>query len=176
MCSAVHWLKRKPSYGDRGHDYGWKNWRGSGGPYRADVMLGLRRRRRLLQPHPGRGVDLEEPGIYTPIDPQAVSETEAFVSEFAAGQTRGSGPEDGAEEAAGVVRPERRVGGGVLPAAGGAAAPAAGAAGALVVGGGGGGGGAEEDGLVDLRLTERERQQGPRRVALRRRQQRGRHE
>jgi hypothetical protein len=28
---------------------------------------------------------------------------------------------------------------------------------------------------VDLRLAERERQQGPRRVALRRRQQRGRH-
>lgn len=78
-------------------------------------------------------------------------------------------PEDGAEEAAGVVRPELRVGGGVLSAAGGAAA----AAGALVVGGGGrGGGGAEEDGLVDLRLAERERQQGPRRVALRRRQRR----
>lgn len=90
----------------------------------------------------------------------------------------GTGPEDGAEEAAGVVRPESLGGGfGVLPAAAGGAAAAAAAAGAasallLVVGGGGG---AEEDGLVDLRLAERERQQGPRRVSLRRRQQRRRH-
>lgn len=99
-------------------------------------MLGLRRRRRLLQPRPRLGVDLQE-------------------------------PEDGADEAAGVVRPEVRVGGAVR-AAGGAAA---GAAGALVVGVVGGGG-AEEDGLVDLGLAERARQQGARRVALRRRQRR----
>lgn len=67
----------------------------------------------------------------------------------------GTGPEDGAEEAAGVVRPESLGGGfGVLPAAAGGAAAAAAAAGAasallLVVGGGGG---AEEDGLVDRSL------------------------
>lgn len=90
-----------------------------------------------------------------------------------------TGPEDGAEEAAGVVRPERLGGGfGVLPATAGgaaAAAAAAGAAGALLVVRGGGKGGAEEDGLVDLRLAEGERQQRPRRVPLRRRQQRRRH-
>lgn len=55
-------------------------------------------------------------------------------------------PEDGAEEAAGVVRPEVRGGGGVLSAAG-----------AFLVGGDGRGRVAEEEGPVDLRLEKRER-------------------
>lgn len=75
-------------------------------------------------------------------------------------------PEDGAEEAAGVVLPEVGVGGGVAAGGGGAA----GAAGALLVVGLRGA--AEGRGLVDLRLAERERQQRPRRVPLRRRQRR----
>ena len=68
------------------------------------------------------------------------------------------------------MRPELHAGGGVLPATGGGVLPATGgaAAGTLV----GGVAGAEEDGLVDLRLVEREGQQGARSVALRRRQRR----
>lgn len=129
-------------------------------------MLGLRRRRRLLQPRPRLGVDLQEPNRTDP-DPPQVKRKRSYRIYSRARPSKWSEPEDGADEAAGVVRPEVRVGGAVR-AAGGAAA---GAAGALVVGVVGGGG-AEEDGLVDLGLAERERQQGPRRVALRRRQRR----
>jgi hypothetical protein len=80
-------------------------------------------------------------------------------------------PEDGAEEAAGIVRPEAGARGSVGAGAGygGGGAPA-GAAGALLVVGAG----AEGLGLVDLRLAERQRQERPRRIALRGRQ-RGRH-
>jgi hypothetical protein len=72
------------------------------------------------------------------------------------------------------VRPEVGVRGGVRArgaagGGGGGGAPA-GAAGALLVVGGAA---AEGHGLVDLRLAERERQQRPRRVALRRRQRGG---
>jgi len=106
-------------------------------------MLGLGRRGGLLQASPRLGFDLQE-------------------------------PEDGAEEAAGVVRPEvgvRLRGRGAGGGGGGGGAPA-GAAGALLVVGAWGAA-AEGHGLVDLRLAERERQQRPRRVALRGRQRGG---
>ena len=77
------------------------------------------------------------------------------------------------------MRPEAGARGGVGAAAdgGGGGGTPAGAAGALLIIGAGIGGaaaGAEGRGLVDLRLAERQRQQRPRRVALRGRQH-GRH-
>lgn len=138
-------------------------------------MLGLGRRRRLLQPRPRLGIDLQEPSRA----PRSPSKAEAFISNPPNLQAERSEktPEDGAEEAVGVVCPEVGVGAGAGVGGGGGAAAAAAAAGAgaplflvvvvvVVVG-------AEEDGLVDLGLAERERQQRPRRVALRWRQRRG---
>ena len=139
------------------------------GPYRADVMLGVRRRGRLLDPRPRHGLDLQEP----------TAQRRSHGSQDASGDAEFSytAPEDGAEEAAGVVRPEAGARGGVGAAAdggGGGGAPAGAAGALLIIGSGIGGAGAEGRGLVDLRLSERQRQQRPRRVTLRGRQ-RGRH-
>jgi hypothetical protein len=131
--------------------------------YGANVVLGIRGRGRLLHPGPGLGVDLKKPtrNAREPLTDHAFDGECQRSSmhwgidrpERPAGHGRSS-PEDGAEEAAGLVGPEVAGvgfdGGGLV------------GVGLLVEAVG-----AEEDGLVGLRLAEREGQERPRRVPLR---------